>query len=427
MENNMKIKEISGISRKRLILLGTLCLSALFLLWLFEPILTLNQPRSSSPDFPEPDRNPIVSTSIKVLTVESNPAWQSISVAKPSLPVEYKNEPIQKQSFSFFNAEDCMGFINLSISRIVMLPVGLCMQVANLISPPESIDPVKQVIEKRSLSPKTLKYFPIGDRAVLLRHLATSCKWFLTKTNAGIEAILRHDTVTPNSGPAANSGGTSNNKPDDHWTSELNGWLPDSEMSEIVDPGSQHRVMILPDGQTSIAGTLGYPFSTKPGQAAIVVEPPSDERAQEVLDELQSLAKSKTAVEQGFDPELMPKFSIRSGKPELRVWSYHSGSFGCYSLDAFVNPAEPGFAYLAVFDAVKNTPLRIQSPERTIEYIGWSNKPEETFFYNTIVYLESGDSTYEYPARFELWFKPDDAKKPERKLVEAVYKVSGPS
>jgi hypothetical protein len=98
---------------------------------------------------------------------------------------------------------------------------------------------------------------------------------------------------------------------------------------------------------------------------------------------------------------------------------------GIYSVCAYVNPGESGYAYLKVFEATKNTPLSTSRiPERSTEFIGWSDNPTEEFFYNSEITVYEGDWGVYYPARFELWFVPDSGK-PERKLVEKVFKIEG--
>lgn len=98
---------------------------------------------------------------------------------------------------------------------------------------------------------------------------------------------------------------------------------------------------------------------------------------------------------------------------------------GIYFVYAHVNPGEPGYAYLKVFEATKNTPLSAsRMPERSTEFIGWSDKTNDQFLYNSEITVYEGDWEVYYPARFELWFVPDSGK-PERKLIEKIFKIEG--
>jgi hypothetical protein len=119
----------------------------------------------------------------------------------------------------------------------------------------------------------------------------------------------------------------------------------------------------------------------------------------------------------------MPAFSIRKGPSELKVDRENSlGSIGVYHVYAFINPGEEGYAHLKVFEATKNISLDdhtvAHSNGSDIEYTGWSDNPEEKFFYSSYF---SFDQISGCAVRFELWFKPSDTNKPERKLIEKIY------
>ncbi len=53
-----------------------------------------------------------------------------------------------------------------------------------------------------------------------------------------------------------------------------------------------------------------------------------------------------------------------------------------------------------------------------------SDKPKEQFFYNSEITVYEGDWETYYPALLELWFVPDCGK-PERKLIEKIFKIEG--
>ena len=98
---------------------------------------------------------------------------------------------------------------------------------------------------------------------------------------------------------------------------------------------------------------------------------------------------------------------------------------GIYQVYARINPGTAGRVYLKVFEATRNTRLSAgRIAECSLEYTGWSDDPQEQFFYNTEITVYEGDWGVYYPARFELWFMPQDGG-PERKLLEKIFKIEG--
>jgi hypothetical protein len=98
---------------------------------------------------------------------------------------------------------------------------------------------------------------------------------------------------------------------------------------------------------------------------------------------------------------------------------------GVYQVRAWVNPGESGKSYLKVFEATRNTPLSVRDiPGWSSARVGWSNSPSELFRYQSEITVWEGDAGTFYPARFELWFRPDSGDT-ERKLVERIFKIEG--
>jgi len=144
---------------------------------------------------------------------------------------------------------------------------------------------------------------------------------------------------------------------------------------------------------------------------------------QQIAKEIKAVLSSPVAQQRGFDPSLMPPESVKSGDPEIHIENGMQG--GIYLVHAYLNPGEPGFTYLKVFEATRNTPLSgDRIPENSTESVGWSDNPGEQFFYSSEITVYEGDWGVYYPARFELWFVPDSGK-PERKLIEKIFKVEG--
>jgi len=284
-----------------------------------------------------------------------------------------------------------------------------------------------------------LDEFAGPNRAMLLRHLATSAKWFVTKERGETYAVRRCVV-------------------DGQWQTSLNGFYSASTFNKWGDQRFQFRIIIGPNGpvmsrpwqsKATLAktsdrvvrlkaiddkafgqGVESYLVLRSKGAAVELFEQsPSHARPftplalQQIGGELQSVLSSPVARQRGFDPALMPSESIRTGGPEIHIANGIQG--GIYFVYAYVNAGEPGFAYLKVFEATRNTPLSTSRvPEQTTEYLGWSDDAKEQFFYNVEMTVYEGDWGVYYPARFELWFVPDSGK-PERKLVEKIFKIEG--
>lgn len=146
--------------------------------------------------------------------------------------------------------------------------------------------------------------------------------------------------------------------------------------------------------------------------------------AQRVYDELNAVGKSQIARKKGFDLALMPASSVKSVAPELKLWNGMQP--GMYKVAAYASPGEEGFAYLKGFAVTKNTPITVgHNLEDTKQYMGWSDQPDQNFLYHRNCTVYTGDWSSQYPARIELWFRPKNPNRPERKLVEATYMING--
>jgi len=284
-----------------------------------------------------------------------------------------------------------------------------------------------------------LNEFSGPKRDVLIRHLATSAKWFLTQER-GKQYAYRRCVV----------GG--------RWQNSLHGYYSAHNFDPWGNSRFQFRILIGIDGPV-----MSGPWKSKITYASIGADPillkvvedkkfnqgiesylvlHSDGAALEIFEqsqyishpftpfalsrvkvELSAVLESNKTEKQGFDQSLMPSASIKEGDPTIFLVNGMQG--GIYFVYAYVNPGEPGCVYLKVFEATKNTPLsthRIRG--RSTEYIGWSNNSREQFYYNTEITVYEGDWGTYYPARFELWFVPDSGK-PERKLIEKIFKIEG--
>ncbi len=129
-------------------------------------------------------------------------------------------------------------------------------------------------------------------------------------------------------------------------------------------------------------------------------------------------------LDQGdFDRSLLPADSIRTGEPVLSL--RRNSASGLYETELRINPGEPGLVYLKAFEVTHNTPLsRDGLREDSNERMGWSDNPDELFCGRSDITIYEGGPGQPYAARFEVWFVPDSGR-PERKLLEQVFKIEG--
>ncbi|WP_124531905.1 hypothetical protein [Chryseobacterium sp. KBW03] len=118
------------------------------------------------------------------------------------------------------------------------------------------------------------------------------------------------------------------------------------------------------------------------------------------------------------------KDKINTNQQDFILYDYFQS--GIYKYDLFLNKIEKGKVYLKIFEITKNQKLsersikeesQIEVENKTDELKKFELKDEFTIF--------EGDWGQFYGARIEVWFKPDDINKPERKLMIKNYIVQG--
>lgn len=259
------------------------------------------------------------------------------------------------------------------------------------------------------------------DRAPLWNYLTQSAAWHVAEERGRRYAYRRFL-----SGPQ-------------RWESSLNGFYSRD--------GCQLRVVIGLDGPVfaetfrdsdeltevpSRAGAVAVKTRRDEGNGLIssylVVTSPGP--ALEIFEESSHQDRRATRVALGLlEAEL--RAAADGKKPGLRLERSDSLDVvrgmqpGIYLVYARVNPGEPGRAYLKLYEHTRNTRLSAERiDERSRQAVGWSSDPSDAFLYNVEITVYEGDWGVHYPARFELWFKPDSGK-PERKLREDIFRVEG--
>lgn len=129
-------------------------------------------------------------------------------------------------------------------------------------------------------------------------------------------------------------------------------------------------------------------------------------------------------LDKGFSTQLLPQGStIISDTSEIIVMDGMQP--GIYMVSGYVNPGETGWIFLKVFSTETGQEVMLEHEQkRTVEYIGYSDDPREKFFFNCEAMCKIGDWDHEYPARFELWFVPNDGGR-ERLLGSAQRNIYG--
>lgn len=271
-------------------------------------------------------------------------------------------------------------------------------------------------------------------RDLLLRHLASSCKWKVGEENG---KIFAHRREVNECGNWDSSPGGSISLP---FISRTTIAMDTPEyLGELATIFHVVKTTDVPAEPGAVQLDLSSEYSQyrsslcdRFGSASLEIKETSSIPERKftqgelyfVKAELDYLMKSPIAASRGFDPSIMPTMSIRHGQPEMRVRNQPQG--GNYCVDAFVNPGESGKCSLKVFEATRNTRLSEAGISKySLEYVGWSDDPSETFFFNCMIFMDEGNWSTFYPARFELWFEPSDKAKPQRKLLEKVYRICG--
>jgi hypothetical protein len=304
-------------------------------------------------------------------------------------------------------------------------------ELFNVFSSPGNPGPI-------SINLPFLNEFAGPNRQLLLRHLATSAKWFVGREHGKIFAYRRYVL-------------------DGRWQNTLHGYLSSSDLDDSGEESSfQFRILLGINGpvmakpwqkkatfvradaayvqlkvQEDLQEHQGYEsylvVESKGAALEIFEQLPSMNRPftplalTQIRNEFQRVLASNPAKQNGFDPSLMPAQSIKRGQPEMTL--VNGMQPGIYQVYAYLNPGESGYVYLKVFkatgtDVISDSLLKDDSSE----YVGWSSDPGEQFFYNTGILIGVDSWSDSFPARLEMWFVPDSGA-PERKILQRVFHI----
>jgi hypothetical protein len=280
-----------------------------------------------------------------------------------------------------------------------------------------------------------LDRFQDGRRALLERYLASSAAWQVTD-DGGRRVALRRRFERG------------------QWQTVLNMYFTEPDGPSEVTPQfqSSHRTRIFLDG-TALdpylvsavhgearvgASSVDVPLVFNPNDAghfqsrlwirgtdmAMEIDDGSDTmpreltrtKLSEVCKELDQLESQESSL--GID-SILPDGSVANSE----MFSI-DGELGDYQAAGYVNPGQNGFVYVRAFDQRSGARLSEKETRKRREYTGWSSISDRYYYFGVQFFIDEGDSEHTYPARFELWFRPEDGG-PERRLMTTERSING--
>ncbi|MBN2381068.1 hypothetical protein JXM67_14820 [candidate division WOR-3 bacterium] len=289
-------------------------------------------------------------------------------------------------------------------------------------------------------SDTTLNTFTGDKKELLLRYLCSSAEWRVTRfgetpTIEGTIVALRRA------------------KGEDGWFTTLHGYIADFTKDTLL----QSRVMLRLEpykprsedgwirsdlydkgsvGDDAVELNVYKPEYDQPGIESYLVlegegtwleiyeQAKSSDRAftQRVIDEINE--ELGQLMEKGLSPSLLPPGSAIIADTNQIIID-DGLQPGIYNAHGYVNPGKPGWIYFKVFNTQTGVEVMYEMEQkRTIEYVGWSSNPKEKFFFDCEAWCKEGDWEHEYPARFELWFVPEDGST-KRLLATSERRIYG--
>jgi hypothetical protein len=139
-------------------------------------------------------------------------------------------------------------------------------------------------------------------------------------------------------------------------------------------------------------------------------------KVSEVCKELDQLESQESSL--GID-SILPAGSVATSE----MFSI-DGELGDYQATGYVNPGQKGFVYVKAFDKGSGRRLSETETRKSREYTGWSSLSDHYYYFRVQFFIYEGDWEHMYPARFELWFHPDDGSA-ERRLMVTERSING--
>jgi hypothetical protein len=174
----------------------------------------------------------------------------------------------------------------------------------------------------------------------------------------------------------------------------------------------------------------GATFSVEFLELSSAAKLPETEGALEELERL--LSSLRTAVVPDDPLRTMKNLRATAGKVHEKVNAPHMQVRGDtgegLEVTAWVNAQEPGVTELRARDAHTNKPLSLLRSQRRLQQrLGWTEDAGELMRYETSATVPETQTGFGkvHDVVFELWFTPDHAARPARKLTETRREVEG--
>ena len=271
------------------------------------------------------------------------------------------------------------------------------------------------------------------NRPLLLRFLSANPAWRVFEENGNLFATRRWKINNRwewnlNGYYSTHDLGDSADSAMPHFQSRvtigLNGktWVRDPQHASRMDEGTDEKAVRLTKGN----GTDQSHCVIQCGGIVVeIFEQSSGAERRLTKASLKMLEEEfhALAAKNEWSGDLLPANSIKVGTPTIEL--FNGMQPGIYNIEGWLNPGEAGVVYLRAYEITRKTRLSEgRLYDSSNEQVGWSNKPEELFLYNTEITIYEGDWGQPYAARFELWFKPASGAA-ERKVLERNFKIEG--
>lgn len=289
------------------------------------------------------------------------------------------------------------------------------------------------------VSDSTLNMFTGQNKEALLRYLASSSDWWLTRISeietyrGKLGAVKRISIAETDNGHLSYNDRIilSFEKYDFSGIHSPRGWRPEEGEYETGYVGGP-----------PISLKIYEPLYDQPGLESYLVingkEISLDIREQldnkdrrftvnaikDVNNKLGLLLRSSAVKEKGYDETLLAKDSVKTCK-DNEIGIKTGLQPGIYIVSGYLNPGEKGYIYLKVFNTETKQEVMLPLEQTyTIEYVGWSDNPDEKFYFNVVAMCKVGDWEHEFLGRFEVWFVPAN-NSAERLLIQTSHKIYG--
>lgn len=285
-------------------------------------------------------------------------------------------------------------------------------------------------------SDTTLNLFIGENKEILLRYLASDSDWWLTRLcetefDRGKIAAIKRSATGQFHESQNNRVMLSFEKYDFSGIFSRLGWRPKEDEYQSGYVGGPPVKLKIYKPRYDQAGLESYLVLNGTEISLEIREQLADKdrnvtvkAIEEINDKLRRLITSEIIKKKGYDETLFAKGSVKITQ-DNEIDIKDGSQPGIYITSGYLNPGEKGYIYLKVFNIETNEEVMLpHEQKKTIEYVGWSNNPDEKFYFNVVAMCKVGDWDHQFLGRFEVWFTPTN-NSPERLLIQTSRKIYG--